>query len=163
MVRDSEISLIRSKSGSKGGKTTQTKNKNFAKAKIKANTEYEIEYESEYESDVLESEKKTPNMSKQTEIIPLPFNTPEFEEIWAEWLKYRKERRWGVYTPTGLKRTFKKLLRDCGGDCSTAVEMIDTAISCTWQGIFPLKPILNGKTNKRESPAVGKEIEFDRP
>jgi len=41
MVRDNEISIIRSKAGSKGGKKTQK----FAKAKIKANTEYEYENE----------------------------------------------------------------------------------------------------------------------
>jgi len=41
MVRDNEISIIRSKAGSKGGKKTQK----FAKAKIKANSEYEYENE----------------------------------------------------------------------------------------------------------------------
>jgi len=47
MVKDNEISLIRAKSGRKGGKVTQ-----FAKAKveakIEASTEYEYEYENEY-------------------------------------------------------------------------------------------------------------------
>jgi hypothetical protein len=41
MVRDNEISELRSEAGSKGGKKTQQ----FAKAKSKANTEYENEYE----------------------------------------------------------------------------------------------------------------------
>lgn len=53
MVQDNEISLKRSKSGSLGGKNTQSNNKKFAskfaKAKSKANTEYENEYENEYE------------------------------------------------------------------------------------------------------------------
>lgn len=55
MVRDNEISVERAKAGSRGGKVTQSRNKNskkknisdidFAKAKSKANTEYENEYE----------------------------------------------------------------------------------------------------------------------
>jgi hypothetical protein len=165
MVGDGELSLTRSKSGRKGGETTQSKNKKIAKAKTEANTEYEIEYEDDNDNTVLNSEKKTQNMSKakDTENIPLPFDTPEFKEVWAEWLEYRKERRIGAYTPTGLKRTLKKLLKDCGGDCDTAIQMIDTAISSTWQGIFPLKTNVNGKTNHREPSTVGKTIEFDRP
>lgn len=47
MVNDGELSLIRSESGQKGGKTTQTKNKKFAKAKDEANTENEINIENE--------------------------------------------------------------------------------------------------------------------
>lgn len=124
--------------------------------------ENEIEDEIEDELEVLNSEKKTQNMSKakDTENIPLPFDTPEFKEVWAEWLEYRKERRIGAYTPTGLKRTLKKLLKDCGGDCDTAIQMIDTAISSTWQGIFPLKTEKNG-THKQQAGAVGQTIKFD--
>lgn len=127
--------------------------------------ENEIENEIEDVLDVLNSEKKTQNMSKakDTENIPLPFDTPEFVAIWAEWLQYRKERRFGAYTPTGLKRTFNKLLADCGGRSDAAVQIVDQSISNNWQGLFPLKPVLNGKKNQREPSTVGKTIEFDRP
>lgn len=165
MVEDGLLSETRSKSGSNGGKKSQSnriKNKKFAKAKIKANSDIDIDIENDIVLDVFNSKKKTKNMSKakDTENILLPFDTPEFKEVWAEWLEYRKERRIGAYTPTGLKRTLKKLLKDCGGDCDTAIQMIDTAISSTWQGIFPLKSEKNG-THKQQTGAVGQTIKFD--
>ncbi len=125
MVNDGELSLIRSKSGSKGGKTTQTKYKKLARAKSKANTEYEYEYENTNESvlnkegvgENLETQKKNDmSTAKDTKDIPLPFEGPEFAAMWAEWLQYRRENRWKAFTPTGLKRTFNKLLVDSGGD-----------------------------------------------
>jgi hypothetical protein len=56
MIRDNEISCLRAKAGSKGGKTTQlakAKNQSNIQAKDKANTEYEIENENEYNSSSL--------------------------------------------------------------------------------------------------------------
>ena len=44
MVKDNSLSIIRANSGGKGGKKTQEKNKDFAKAKIEANTVNESEY-----------------------------------------------------------------------------------------------------------------------
>jgi len=46
MIKDNNLSNIRSNAGSKGGKKTQ-----FAKAKVEANTEYESESENEFEID----------------------------------------------------------------------------------------------------------------
>jgi len=169
MVSDGELSLIRSKSGSKGGKTTQAKNKNFAKAKSKANTEIEIENEyedvNEFNTEEISQKKTSNNMStaKDTQGIPLPFQEPEFVAIWEEWLQHRKEARIKNYTPTGLKRAFNKLVKESGGSYKVAIDMIDNSISSGYQGIFPLKQNLNGKANQRESSTVGKTIEFDRP
>jgi hypothetical protein len=63
MVKDNEISIKRSISGSKGGNATQSKDKKplkkIAKAKSKANTEYESEYEIEYDFDKSSNEFKT--------------------------------------------------------------------------------------------------------
>jgi hypothetical protein len=49
MMNDGILSDKRSLAGSKGGKKTGNKLKNFAKAKTQANTEYEYEYENEVE------------------------------------------------------------------------------------------------------------------
>lgn len=48
MVEDARISLLRATSGSKGGKNTTKRNKDFAQAKVQANAEYENEDENEY-------------------------------------------------------------------------------------------------------------------
>lgn len=87
--------------------------------------------------------------AKDTKEIPLPFPENEFAVIWAEWLQYRRENRWKAFTPTGLRRTFNKLLVDSGGDYKVAIEMIDNAMAKSWQGIHPLKPQFNGNTTGR--------------
>ena len=56
MISDNELSIKRSEAGSKGGKNNIKNNKeykNFAKAKMQANTEYEYENENEDEIVVL--------------------------------------------------------------------------------------------------------------
>lgn len=106
--------------------------------------------------------KNDMSTAKDTKDIPLPFKEPAFAVIWAEWLQYRRESRFKAFTPTGLKRTFNKLLVDSEGDCRIAIEMIDNAMAKSWQGIHPLNQNFNG-THKREPSAVGKTIEFDRP
>jgi hypothetical protein len=67
MVKDNEISSIRSNSGKIGGKKTQEKSKNFAKAKdeakLKQNTEYENEYEVESVIDIEIKEEKCEQIS----------------------------------------------------------------------------------------------------
>lgn len=161
MINDGELSLIRSKSGHKGGKSTQSKNKKNAKAKTEANSEYE--FEDEYETDNVnefeeeeaqensKTEKKTKNnmsTAKDTEGIPLPFKSPEFASIWAEWLQHRKEARIKNYTPTGLRRLFKWILETSGGDENIAIQIIDQSLTKGWQGLFELKQTINGKVNQ---------------
>jgi len=55
MVRDNKLSEIRAETGSKGGKKTQNKNKEFAKAKVKANTDNDIDIVNDI---VIEKEKR---------------------------------------------------------------------------------------------------------
>jgi hypothetical protein len=64
MVRDNEISEVRAKAGSTGGKKTQ-----FAKAKVKANNKAntEYEYENEYEG---KTEVKNVTKKEVKEAIP---------------------------------------------------------------------------------------------
>lgn len=158
MVRDGLLSIKRSKSGSKGGKTTQGIAREFAKAKPQANAEIEIEIEIEdkiEEEDVFntggmgdslktENQKKN-NMStaKDTEGIPLPFKSPAFASIWSEWLQYRKEARIKNYTPTGLKRLFGWLTETSGGDEKIAIQIVEQSLTKGWQGLFELKTLPN--------------------
>lgn len=76
MVRDNEISNIRSKAGKKGGLKTQK----FAKAKVEANTEYEYIYNNK---DLLIEDKSTERRR---------FKKPTIEEIEA----YCQERQNGI-------------------------------------------------------------------
>ena len=62
-------------------------------------------------------------------------NSPEFIEIWEDWIKYRREIRKKL-TPTAAKRQFA-LLGKFSPD--VAVAMIDKSIISSWQGIFELR------------------------
>lgn len=78
-------------------------------------------------------------MKKTETKVELPFTEPEFLEKWTEWIMYRKQRHLSNYTPIGVEKTFKGLMRDCNGDLHTALQMIDQSIEKSWQGIFALK------------------------
>lgn len=108
--------------------------------------ENKIEEEGVGEEEKNDSKKNSKNMSsiKDTEGIPLPFNSPEFAAIWKEWLQYRKEARIKNYTPTGLKRLFNWLKKESGGDEAIAVKIIDQSLTKGWQGLFELKQNFNG-------------------
>ncbi len=86
------------------------------------------------------------NKAKKTEEVALPFDLPEFSLKWQEWLQFRKERRLPSYVPTGLKKTFTKLVNESQGDPCVAMQIIDQAIANNWQGLHPLKPNY-GNTN----------------
>lgn len=80
--------------------------------------------------------------------VHLPFNDDNFISKWQEWLQYRKERRLAAYTPTGLKATFTRLKRISQDNHSMAMQIIDQSLENGWQGLFELKPTLNGKANQ---------------
>lgn len=75
MVSDNELSVKRSNSGKTGGEKTQSKNKNFAKANIKANSEYEYEYINE--DVIINNKEKGVKKFKQN---PLPEDIPPLPE-----------------------------------------------------------------------------------
>ena len=76
MIKDNSLSLIRSNSGKKGGKKSQEKNKDFAKAKNGANTV--IEYVNEIENNITNSSNNTKcEISKK---IALPFKFSEISQ-----------------------------------------------------------------------------------
>lgn len=97
--------------------------------------------------------KNSNNMSsiKDTEGIPLPFQSPEFALTWKEWLQYRKEARIKNYTPTGLKKLFKWLADESKGDEKVAMQIIDQSLTKGWQGLFELKTLPNAANFKNSS------------
>lgn len=72
MVKDNSLSIIRANSGGKGGKKTQEKNKDFAKAKIEANTVNENEYV--IENNLTNSSNNTNGEISKKIALPLKFS-----------------------------------------------------------------------------------------
>lgn len=83
-------------------------------------------------------------MDQKTEEVKLPFESPAFALAWQEWVEYRKEKKIARYVPRGLKMTFKKLVRESGGDEAVAIDMIENSMEQNYQGIYPRKNEQNG-------------------
>jgi hypothetical protein len=79
-------------------------------------------------------------MNKQTQIFEtdLPFG-PLFAQQWAEWLKYRTERKLPKYKPMGLKMALTRIVRESGNIESCAVDMLQYSMEMNYQGIFKRK------------------------
>lgn len=168
MVHDNEISLKRSKSGSKGGNMRVEKQTNTSiclskiqannqannQAKFKQNTEYEIEYENEYENinkDIDKNKiKRKEEENKKEELtikkaiqkkepqIDLSYINPDFIPKWERWIAYRKEIKKPLQAMS-LKSAYEKLLKMAGGDYILAEGIIEQSIANGWQGLFELK------------------------
>lgn len=83
---------------------------------------------------------KVNEMTKQTQIFDteLPFG-PLFAQKWAEWLEYRKERKFKKYGPIGLKMALKRIWRESGNNEAEAVDMLQFSMEMNYQGIFKRK------------------------
>lgn len=87
-------------------------------------------------------------MPKKTDKKPpeLPFDSPEFADIWELYLKHRREKGSSNYTATGLEMVFKKIFTLSVGMEDVAIKILTQSIENNWTGIFPLKqPIQNGQ------------------
>lgn len=98
--------------------------------------------------------------------VQMPWNEPEFVEMWQEWLAFRREQKWTTYKPRGLKMTFENLVEISGNDYKVAIEIIKRSMRGPWMGLFPLpKNYNNGQPFKQPittdglKDAINKHIE----
>jgi hypothetical protein len=141
MVKDAQISELRSQSGKKGGEKTAeafalAKPQAKGKAKPQANAEIENEY-----------------------VIEYPFNSEEFKEKWKEWLDYKKESHKFSYKSKQTEQTaINTLAKLSDHNEAEAIEIINNSIMGGYEGLFKSK----NKNNGQAAPAkVGRTIEFD--
>lgn len=131
MVKDYLLSEKRAESGSKGGKKTTEKPKDFAQAKTQANSENE----SDNEIEVSKPLKESLNFSVvHHDYLP-------FMQIWVKYKTERKE----YYKPSGFEALVKKVEREC---TPTQFEyLIEHAMSSNYAGLVwdKLNEIKNGK------------------
>lgn len=78
--------------------------------------------------------------------VIFPFTSIEFNSIWAEYEKHRKEKKASRYTSTGLRRVLNALVRDSGNNEEIAIKIIEQTLEKNWTGLFPLKINTNGLT-----------------
>lgn len=124
MVRDNEISEVRSEAGKKGGLKTQR----FAKAKVKANSEYENENE-----DINNKE------NKGAKKFNFDFVEEQFKDVFNSWLQYKKERKETYKTQTSLEACYRNLKKLSSNNPEVAKEIIENSFANNWSGLFAIK------------------------
>lgn len=144
MVKDNEISCKRAVSGKNGGKKTQSKNKNFAKAndkpkqeaKNEQNTEYEIEDVNEdvninNEEKEVTGEKETKPRKSKKQVLELnyPFTSELFIETWNILVSTPK---WKKKIPHSLQLALNSLGKYKE---EFAIQLMNKAIENNWQGV----------------------------
>lgn len=140
MIKDNEISLLRSISGKKGGIKTQEIASTFAKAKNEANDQANSEYENEIEN-VVENKRTTNSFKKpKTKILDLiPKNWPqdEFLEKWSDFAEMRRLKKKPL-TENAIKRAVGALVRHSGGIWDVAAKIAVRSTDKAWDEFFPL-------------------------
>lgn len=68
------------------------------------------------------------------------WTSQELKDQWADWIQFRKEKKWKPYVPTGLKASLTELKKLSGGDEKKAIAIIQQSMAGKgWQGFWPLK------------------------
>jgi len=127
MVKDNDVSIKRSVSGSIGGKKTQSFAKAKSKAKSKAKTEYEYEYDNEF-----------------------VFVDVNYREVFKKWLLYKKQRKEKYKTETSLKQCYENLYEYSKGNVKVAESIINKSIGSNYAGFFEPKPNNNTKPEEKK-------------
>lgn len=86
--------------------------------------------------------------------LALPDGLPA--DKWAEWLAYRRQRRWSMAEPTARKQL--EFLTECLARGQPPGDVIDASIRNGWQGLFPLKDSKNGSSRADRLDAVAAEL-----
>jgi uncharacterized protein YdaU (DUF1376 family) len=79
--------------------------------------------------------------------IVYPFDSEIFKKWWKIWKEYKKkEHRFSYKSHISEQAALKKLSQLSRGSESTAIQIIEEAISNGWQGLFPLDDTKNKST-----------------
>ena len=144
MVADCKLSETRAKAGSKGGKKSRLSNKNFATAKIQANSEYEYEYENEVVNKDVSSKG---GLGENESIgiwdgIQLPESlngkTEQFKQAWQDWEDNLYTNHKFQYANYRVRqKAIEDIVRQCDGDLDKTLESVSQAAKMPYKQIYP--------------------------
>jgi hypothetical protein len=89
---------------------------------------------------------KSPRQPRKTTVaveqveIPDVLRSPEFERAWADWIRFRIEKKQPL-TPSTIKRQYAQL---AGYGLRGAIDSIDRSITKGWMGLFPPEQTQSG-------------------
>jgi hypothetical protein len=95
------------------------------------------------------------------ESLPEEYRTPELESAWADFETHRKEKKAGLYTPTGCKNLASQLV-SAGYGPDDVPALIRRCVSMNWTGI-PSEEIPRFKATRLRVVEGGESIKSDRP
>lgn len=124
MVRDAQISDIRSGVGRIGGKSTQSNN-----APKKVVTKVKKEFD-------------------------MSFVEPDYLPAWQAWIKHKKEKRQNYASEDTLKIAYNKLLKCSQNDPKKALLLIIDAVGNNYAGFFPYKPQMDNTEAKGKAEKI---------
>lgn len=82
----------------------------------------------------------------------LSFVNIAFEDVFNEWLEYKRARHEMYKTQKSLEMCYSKLLKFSNNDPHTAQEIIESAIGNNYSGFFELKTNINNGQRKQQEP-----------
>ena len=125
MVKDNEISIIRAKSGKKGGDKNP-----FAKAKIKAKVKAKSQAKSEIE-----------DINENRSLIDIE---------WCKWKEFKKaEFNFKYKSEISEQASKTELINLSGNDEEIAIKIIQQSMANGWKGFFKLKNNGTERTNNK--------------
>lgn len=103
--------------------------------------------------------------AKPARFDPLAIDLPSglSAEKWAEWIAYRRKRKFSTAEPTMLKQA--EFIADCIASGHSAADVIDETIKNGWQGLFIPKTQSFGQPRRSKMNDMGMEMsaeEFNR-
>lgn len=98
-----------------------------------------------------EEEETGAQKTEPVEVLPQELSTDDFRLAWAQWVKYRRERKLTL-TASTRQSQLRKL---AGWGNAVAVAAIAASIEHGWQGLFEPK---NGKPGQRMMPGDAAKI-----
>jgi hypothetical protein len=156
MVRDNEISVMRSNVGKKGQKVKKENQQNNQDILLKQSDKQNTVIGNVNDNVIGDNNIPTPNTNTGSQKskprnrkdkpgvfdFPLPFQSEEFKQAWEKWFNFRIKSGRAYKTDDGVKNSLKKL-QEMGEEL--AIQSIENSVSAEYQGLFV--PTINKQNN----------------
>lgn len=123
------------------------------KAKGDKDMDKDMEMEKDKEKD--KEKEKEEEKEKKPPIISMPFNG-DFEIIWGEWKKYRREQHDFRYKSAGTEQAALHKLTSLSPLEPVCIAIIKQSMANGWKDFYPIKN--NSNTSSHEQRATGSQV-----
>lgn len=118
------------------GKKSEETRKNFRENSEK-NPTYKYISNKEINNNIPLPPKGKKDIKK--EILIGDYVSPEYKEVFTDWLEYKKQRKEAYKTEKSIQLCYNKLIKLSGNNPDTARQIVDQSMANNWAGLFELK------------------------